>query len=140
MGSSEPLPAHTATRQALLVLGMHRSGTSALAGLLIRLGAQGPKTLMPPNEHNPRGFWESDALYQFHERLLHSAGSGWDSWTRFSPAWSDGAVPGLIASEFRGLLEQEFGSAPLFVIKDPRICRFVPFWLHCLGEEGIAAA
>ena len=34
------------TRKALLVLGMHRSGTSALTGLLVQLGATAPRTLI----------------------------------------------------------------------------------------------
>ena len=132
--------AHAATRQALLVLGMHRSGTSATAGLLIRLGAQGPASLMGPTVDNPRGFSESDAFYRFHERLLHDASGRWDSWTRFSPDWRDAPIPAELANEFRTLLEQEFGRAPLFVVKDPRICRLVPFWLRSLEREGIAVA
>jgi hypothetical protein len=57
-------------REALLVLGMHRSGTSAVAGLLVRLGAQPPKTLMEGDADNRKGYWESTALCAFHERLL----------------------------------------------------------------------
>jgi len=132
--------AQAATRRALLVLGMHRSGTSATAGLLIRLGAQGPASLMAPTVDNPRGFSESEALHGFHERLLQAAGSRWDSWTRFSPRWSDAPISPELANEFRTLLEQEFGRAPLFVVKDPRICRIVPFWLRSLEGEGISAA
>lgn len=128
------------TRQALLVLGMHRSGTSALTGLLIRLGAQGPQALMPPNESNPLGYWESSAFAAFNERLLASNGSRWDAWTRVGPTWFDSAAAVEFASELRTLLEQEFGDVPLFVIKDPRICRFVPFWLRVLRVENIAPA
>ena len=52
--------AESTTRTAVLVLGMHRSGTSSVAGALIRLGGAAPLTLMPPHEtQNPRGFWES---------------------------------------------------------------------------------
>ena len=119
---------------------MHRSGTSATAGLLIRLGAQGPASLMAPTVDNPRGFSESEALHGFHERLLQAAGSRWDSWTRFSPRWRDAPISPELANEFRTLLEQEFGRAPLFVVKDPRICRIVPFWLRSLEGEGISAA
>jgi len=132
--------AKAASRKALLVLGMHRSGTSATAGLLIRLGAQGPASLMRPKADNPRGFWESDALYGFHERLLHAAGSRWDSWARFSPIWCDSHIPAELTNELRALLLQEFGNAPLFVVKDPRICRLVPFWLRSLEGERISVA
>jgi hypothetical protein len=95
---------------------------------------------MAPTVHNPRGFSESEAFYGFHERLLQAAGSRWDSWTRFSPSWRDASIPAELANEFRTLLEQEFGRAPLFVVKDPRICRLVPFWLRSLEGERISAA
>ena len=76
------------TRRAILVLGMHRSGTSAVTGLLVRLGARA-KTLIRPNEHNPLGFWESDAFFAYHERLLRDAGTDWDEWT---PVAVDGLI------------------------------------------------
>lgn len=127
------------TRQTLLVLGMHRSGTSAMAGLLVRLGAGGPKTLMPPDEHNPRGYWESNAFVPFHERLLEAAGSRWDSWTRLDlAAVANAAAAHGLDDEFRRLTRQEFGDAQLFVMKDPRISRIVPFWLDMLAAEGIS--
>ena len=40
-------------------------------------------------------------------------------------------------SEIRRLIEEEFGDAPLFVLKDPRICRFVPLYQDILGDMGI---
>src|SRR5690349_10750018 len=91
-------PTQAAGRTALLVLGMHRSGTSATAGLLVRMGAQSPASLMRPNADNPRGFWESEAFWGFHERLLHAAGDRWDSWTRFHPS-GHGAITTAISRE-----------------------------------------
>jgi hypothetical protein len=127
------------TRKALLVLGMHRSGTSALTGLLVQLGAHGPKSLMPPNSDNPLGYWESAAFFEFHERLLRAAGSSWDAWTPLDAEFFDSSAAAGIADECQRLLEQEFGSGSLFVVKDPRICRFVPFWLRSLEAAHIEA-
>ena len=118
---------------------MHRSGTSALTGLLVQLGAQAPKSLMRPNIDNPLGYWESAALFDFHERVLRSAGTSWDTWTQLLPEFFDSPAAADIADEFQRLLEQEFGSASLFVVKDPRICRFVPFWLRNLEAAHIDA-
>jgi len=47
------------SRNAVVVLGMHRSGTSALAGVLARLGCDLPQTLMPTNDFNAKGYYES---------------------------------------------------------------------------------
>src|SRR5262245_35890756 len=124
-------------RQALLVLGMHRSGTSALAGMLIRLGAAAPKTLMPSTAHNPRGHSESEPLFAFHERVLDSEGSRWSDWLPLDPIWLNASAETL-SNELSRLLEQEFDAAPLFVVKDPRICRLVPFWLNTLVANAVA--
>jgi hypothetical protein len=123
-------------RQALLVLGMHRSGTSALAGTLVRLGAAAPKTLMGAHESNPRGHWESVAFCRFNDKLLQAAGSAWDD-----PGPIDArffaTVGKRFGAEFRKLLRQEFGRASLLCIKDPRMCRLLPFWLPQLTACGV---
>lgn len=116
---------------------MHRSGTSALTGLLVHLGVQGPRTLMPATEFNERGYWESTPFHQFHERLLMHAGTEWDLWTsapaeRLTPMWAE-----ALNLEFKTLLDQEFGDAPLFVVKDPRVCRLMPFWRAGLQTAGV---
>ena len=125
-------------REALLVLGMHRSGTSAVSGLLVRLGADGPKTLMPADASNPSGYWESTEFCEFHERLLRMAGSRWDAYTRLDTDGLPTSISADLREECRRVLGAEFGESPRFVLKDPRMCRFVPFWLHLLESEGIA--
>jgi len=125
-------------RTALLVAGMHRSGTSALGGVLAALGAQPPKSLMPPTKDNPRGYWESSALMQFHNDVLASAGSTWHDWSRFNPDWLDSDVAADYEAALPRIIEQEFGDARLFMVKDPRICRLLPLWLRVLGEMDVA--
>jgi hypothetical protein len=126
-----------ANRRALLVLGMHRSGTSLLAGLLVRLGVEGPRTLMPPDASNPLGYWESERILEFHDRLLRAAGTSWDAWTPIDTSLS-ATTP--VAEELHRLIAAEFGAPPLFVVKDPRLCRLVPFWSRALEGAGISAA
>src|SRR5215472_14578003 len=60
---------------AVLILGMHRSGTSATAGLLQFAGVDLGSNLTPPQEDNPRGFFEHDEVWQLHQRLLRDLGS-----------------------------------------------------------------
>lgn len=124
----------THARRAILVLGMHRSGTSALSGVLAKLGAQAPRSLMAATKDNPKGYWESQELFAFHERLLRSAGSRWSDWGPFNPGWYDTAIAGKFREEIPALIEKEFGQAPLLLIKDPRICRFLPLWLDALAS------
>jgi len=119
---------------------MHRSGTSALGGVLARLGIEPPRTLMAANEHNPLGFWESERLRDFHDRLLQDNGTEWDVWTRVSRSTDFQNEKERWGEEFREVLQGEFGSAPLFFVKDPRICRMVPFWLRHSDANRIEAS
>ncbi len=125
-------------RQALIVLGMHRSGTSALTRVLNLLGTALPANLMPPHEDNRPGYWESRPIARFNNRLLESAGHRWDSDASLSAGWlCDEFARAGDYEEARALLAGEFGEAPLFVFKDPRLCRLFPFWEKVLAGEGI---
>jgi hypothetical protein len=127
-------------QHALLVLGVHRGGTSAAAGALVALGATPPKTPMRSQPDNQAGFWESEVLCALHERLLHSAGSHWTDWRCLDTDWFVSPAGAAFAVECRSLLRQEFGNAPLLVIKDPRVSRFVPFWQEALRAEHLTAS
>jgi hypothetical protein len=124
---------NSSKRQAILVLGMHRSGTSALGGVLSALGVAGPKTQASPNEWNPRGYFESQRIFTAHDELLASIGSCWDDWRQLDPQWLQ-AKAGQQREAIKALLLDEFGNEPQIFIKDPRICRFVPFIFSILAE------
>jgi hypothetical protein len=124
-------------REAFLILGMHRSGTSAMAGTLVRLGIAPPKTLLAPAEENPKGFYESGRLTPFHDELLASAGSKWDDWRPFNDDWFKTPIADEYTARAKVLLDDEFEGAGAFVLKDPRICRFARFWLDIFTQVGI---
>jgi hypothetical protein len=115
-------------KDAVLVLGMHRSGTSSIAGALVKLGATPPKSLMVAHFANPRGYWESVALVALNDEILKSAGSTWDDWRPFNASWYTSPNAKKFAQKAAVELKKEFGNAKLIVIKDPRICRMMPFW------------
>jgi hypothetical protein len=115
--------------KVLMVLGMHRSGTSAIAGVLSKLGGGAPKNLLEANGGNERGFFESAPMMGFHDELLASAGTDWADWRAFDPAWYGSALRDAYNDRAKRLFQEEFGDSPLAIFKDPRICRFLPFWL-----------
>ena len=124
-------------RRCILILGMHRSGTSALTKALGLLGGQLPAETMPPAADNPRGYWESPALARFNNQLLRSAGTSWNDDAAVPAAWfadSARAADRDIASR---LLSEAFPGDDTFVCKDPRICRLLPFWRAVLEAAGI---
>lgn len=120
-----------------MVLGMHRSGTSALSGVLCALGAAAPKNLLPANSSNPSGYWESLPLMRAHDELLASAGSSWDDWRRLGSDWYNSPEAHFFHQKIRGIVLDEYEDKPLIVIKDPRICRFLPLFLSILEELAI---
>lgn len=124
-------------RDAVIVLGMHRSGTSALTRVLSLLGCELPKTLMGADQSNEAGHWESNIICRLNDDILASAGILWSDWTEIDASWFNSSSADEFLLEGRKILNNEFGDAGLFVLKDPRICRILPFWKQVLQAENI---
>ena len=86
---------------AVLVVGMHRSGTSALSGVLNLLGIDLPRELHPADEHNERGYFEGQAYIDFHERLLARIGWPSDDPLPLSDDWLRSPVAAALPQEAR---------------------------------------
>lgn len=122
---------------AYVVLGMHRSGTSSVAGALVQLGAAAPLTLMSPKPENPKGFWESEAIMVFNDHLLALCGSSWRDWRDLDATpLSDPFVGPDLRQQGLEVLNAEFGQQDRIVLKDPRMCRLFPFWADVLTMGG----
>lgn len=126
-------------RIALLVLGMHRSGTSALTRTLNLLGADLPRNLHPPKADNPTGYWESTDWIELHDELLAAHGLSWDSPLPLPAAALTPEALAPFHARLVDLLRRDFSNSALFVAKDPRICRLLPLWHAALAEAGFAA-
>jgi GT2 family glycosyltransferase/glycosyltransferase involved in cell wall biosynthesis len=126
-----------AGRKCVLVLGMHRSGTSALTRVLSLFGADLPKNVMAAHASNEAGHWEPVRLVAMHDEMLAEAGSGWDDWRAFDVASLGKARGAHYKAEIASLIAEEYGDANLFVIKDPRICRFVGLYEEVLSALDI---
>ena len=105
---------------AVVVLGMHRSGTSSVAGALVRLGGAPPLNLMGPQPTNERGFWESNVITALNEEVLAAGGSDWRDWRRFDCGRIDGPTAVALRARAKAALLSEFGEAQLPILKDPR--------------------
>ena len=124
------------TRRAILVLGMHRSGTSVLTKIIGHLGASLPLDPMPETADNPSGYWESRSIARFNNRLLESAGTAWNDDAPVREAWFVDQARAADLDEGAALLAAAFGDASLLVLKDPRVCRLLPFWRRLLARIG----
>ena len=118
----------------VVVLGMHRSGTSSAAGALVRLGAAAPQHLMAPNADNVRGFWESPVISELNNAILAAGGSDWKDWRKFNLAKIPKVEADALRERAREALAEEFGNVGFAVMKDPRMCRLIPFWSPMFAE------
>ena len=77
----------------LAVVGMHRSGTSATAGLLIGFGLDGPRAddLFPADSSNERGHWESESVHLCNAHMLAARGADAYAPPVFAPELGDRA-------------------------------------------------
>jgi len=136
-GALAPGVAPDAPRRALLVIGMHRSGTSAFTRVLSLAGAELPGHLMPAGDRNPRGYFESQRIYELHEQLLEEAGSAWDDLSPFPREWLESPAAPRWVERMAETVRSEFGENPILTLKDPRIARLVPFWIRVLGQLAV---
>jgi hypothetical protein len=130
------------SRTILFVLGMHRSGTSALCAALAACGASfGNQLIDAMAGVNDEGFWEDAGVVAVNEGLLALTDSSW-----YAPApdiagtdWTDARFDS-VRQQATGLLRAGFGDAALQAVKDPRLCLTLPFWLALCEELGIATS
>lgn len=127
-----PAPSAAPAAQ-IVVLGMHRSGTSALAGLLRLMGlwAGEEDDLPPADEHNPAGYWEHRGVWSVDEAILQTLGASWSE------------IADLDLSRLGEEARARFRERALEIvrdldrhgswfIKDPRLCLLFPFWREVL--------
>jgi hypothetical protein len=119
---------------ATVVLGMHRSGTSALAGALRLCGLAAPKTVVAASETNRRGFWESATIKAFDDEVLGKLGRTWHSLVPIHFESLGTRELGQIRKRASTLLAGEFDTGTHILLKEPRICRLLPMWEPVLRE------
>jgi GT2 family glycosyltransferase len=117
----------------LLVLGMHRSGTSMVARLLNMMGAyfaaEGIST--GANQENPKGFWERRDVRTLNDMLLHSAGADWHRVSNFTLE----KIPAAALAQFKmeaGKIILDMDAHRPWFLKEPRFCLLAPLWLELL--------
>ncbi len=113
----------------IVVLGMHRSGTSAITRGLAVLGYALGDRLMPQDEAiNAKGYWEDLDVVSLNDEMLEALGR---PWLNLSPV-SDEEARLLREAGYEdrawGLLEERITAHGRFAFKDPRLTKLLPFW------------
>lgn len=124
-------------KRIVVVLGMHRSGTSAITRSLQLLGVDLGEELIPSNFDNPRGYWEDADVVALNEEILRELGS---TYLRLSGGSFDfNASAAFLELEARAtrLVLSKIESCAIWGIKDPRICRALPFWQRIFSNLNV---
>lgn len=139
-GAASPPGPAGAPRPCLLVLGMHRSGTSALARGLAVLGANLGDALLPALPCNPRGFFEDRDICNYNMQFMVALGL---TWTSLAPIPAERLLAlgrSLGGAAALQLVRAKVEGVPLPAFKDPRLCRLMPFWRPVFTAAGLAPA
>ncbi len=118
----------------VLVVGSHRSGTSAVAGLLGGLGlhTSAPDDRVDWPESNPE-HWESLSLSVHDEELLDRLGGSWDAPPELPERWDEAPEVGDLLDP-APVVAAAYPLAGPSVWKDPRVSLLLPYWRHRLPE------
>jgi hypothetical protein len=123
----------------VVVLGMHRSGTSATTRAMSALGANFGNRLLPPLPGvNEKGFFEDVDILRINAELMGAAGKEWHSvgeieLNRVPPAQLEAFRAHAIAT-----LRAKCQEGTTFAVKDPRMARLMPFWQPLFEEIGLS--
>lgn len=116
----------------VLVVGMHRSGTSATAGVLHGLGLSLPADPMTEREDNPEHH-ESVSLTDVNDGILGLLGGTWDIPPALPPGWEKGTDRVAIMQLAARVAAAAFPRPEVAIWKDPRNSLLLPFWAQVLN-------
>jgi hypothetical protein len=126
-------------RPIVLVLGMHRSGTSLCCHLLSALGVDMADDIVA-DATNAKGHWERLEIVEFHDRILgHLSRDYFGPFHDFAlpVAWWAEPRVAQIRRDIVGFLEKRMGDG-YFGFKDPRTVRLMPMWHQIFNELELA--
>ncbi|WP_426041906.1 hypothetical protein [Brevundimonas sp. TWP2-3-4b1] len=116
------------------ILGMHRSGTSCLAGCLEDLGLTlGAVNTAAP--HNRKGNRENARLWPVHDAVLARVGAAWDHPPAEPVVWNADEVDAL-----RAVLADYDGLPRPWGFKDPRTTVILDGWFEVLPDLRLVAS
>ncbi|NBO17947.1 MAG: hypothetical protein EBV03_01740 [Proteobacteria bacterium] len=113
----------------ILILGMHRSGTSMITRLVNMMGAYfGPESAVGEiTSDNPKGFWERPEVFKLNDAILGAHGCTWSDLRRWEPG-NAARIPDKLAQNIKKIVLGLDANRP-WVLKDPRMCLLLPGWL-----------
>ncbi|MFZ2630260.1 MAG: hypothetical protein WA081_02390 [Desulfosalsimonadaceae bacterium] len=128
----------TPANHVIIVLGMYRTGTSALAGCLQILGADFGNAIMADSPVKTAGRYGNNEIVSIHDNLLSNLGCRWDMIGNLPDGWVDSPAADIAKEDIMGIFQRNFSGSDLWAVTDPRICRLMPLWLDVFRKLNIA--
>ena len=116
----------------ILILGMHRSGTTLVARLLEAGGAHLGDRLLGGSPGNEEGHWENMFVLETNESLLHALGRSWSDVRELSSDWQTTESAAKSGAAIRSYGLAVLQTRTLWALKDPRLCLLAPVWIDAL--------
>ena len=131
---------NTKNKKLIIVLGMHRSGTSAITRSLKVLGVElGDKLIPTMQEVNAKGFWEDKDINSLNIEMLSALNT---DWLNLRPIENSDVIflrnKGF-SLRATVLLQEKMDLSPIFGLKDPRITKLLPFWTDVIDHSQLDA-
>ena len=122
-------------KKLIVVLGMHRSGTSAITRGLKVLGVNLGDNLMPAlKDNNDKGFWEDIDFNELNIEMLKAIGQEWHYLTPVDQQDVELLNANGFADRALSLLKEKIADNAAFGLKDPRTAKLMPFWKNVFQQ------
>lgn len=106
----------------IVVLGCHRSGTSAVAGALFQLGVFMGTRRIGQTKYNPLGHWEDKDFVDLNKRIV---GDWRHPFVDFEP----------VRAAYRELVRGRESKFQVWGFKDPRMCYVFPYFAQVVKAK-----
>ncbi|NKN32746.1 rhamnan synthesis F family protein [Marichromatium bheemlicum] len=126
-------------KKIVVVLGMHRSGTSAITRGLETMRVALGDNLLPTAADNSKGFWEDLDIIQLNDEMLQAIGQEWHSLRPLQTSDLERLREQGFVTRARQLLISKTEACQCFGFKDPRTAKLLPIWSEVLDTPAFEA-
>jgi hypothetical protein len=123
--------------ECLIILAMHHSGGSLLAGCFYHLGINLGTNLTGHDDSSGQCDFVNQDILLTHEILFRDLGCRWDMVGRLPDGWQESKAANRATQRLVQILQRQFLDQELWAINDPRLCRLMPLWSDILKNLNI---
>jgi hypothetical protein len=121
----------------ILVVGMHRNGTSATTGAIQACGVALGGPLLSQDQNNEKGYLELQEIMRIHDECFQSFSRKFLDLTALPDLWEESEGAEKARTAIRKLVQDQFTGVNLWAAKDPRLCRLLPLWRRALPDVSL---